>query len=174
MFISAKSINTADQFAIRLVYRLWRRTISLRQSIKQRWPYKKRAWHSLQAQSRARPARKQRLLHQSRRQSLLWPSGYEAKRRGSEWPKRSASAGPTRKRLPKRQRAWPSSHSPLRLIFIPGQKAVEVAGPCKARKTIRLFPDLHPAPWKTPILPASSTLPPPRLLHIQASKNVDS
>jgi hypothetical protein len=51
---------------------------------------------------------------------------------------------------------------------------VEVAGPCKARKTIRLFPDLHPAPWKTPILPASSTLPPPRLLHIQASKNVDS
>ncbi len=173
MFISAKSINTADQFAIRLVYRLWRRTISLRQSIKQRWPYKKRARHSLQTQSRARP-RKQRLLHHIRRQSLLWPSGYEAKRRDSGWPTPSASAGPTRKRLPKRQRAWPSSHSPLRLIFIPGQKAVEVAGPCKGRKTIRLFPDLHPAPWKTPRQPASSILPPPRGLHIEASKNVAS
>ncbi len=30
---------------------------------------------------------------------------------------------------------------------------------CKAWKTMKLFPTLHTAPWKTPMLPASPTFP---------------
>ena len=49
--------------------------------------------------------------------------------------------------------------------------AVGMTRPCKARKTIPLFPELHPVACKTPIHPAFRTFPQPQLLRGLSGSN---